>query len=251
MVDNASSWLRAAYAASPLLFWALGSALVYSLAAHLRWLVRARSFVRSLPARTLSEAGRFLFFLGVPYLVLGGWPRQPYQGLLSPQELGLVGLSPTWPVTRWLEAAGTGVGIGFVALIVLGVAWRRANRALDGPALPFSPRPAWLLLVDILYLEVHWAFYRAALGGALDSAYGGIFLGLGLVYLEWGLDPFWRRGWRRRTLVAGRWLRAALALVTTVLFLLTRNLWVCLAVHCLLELTFWYGGRHRGAPQIA
>jgi hypothetical protein len=237
--------LSAAYTASPLLFWAFGSALVYVIASYLRWIFRSSPLARSLPGRGLVEAGRFLFFLGFPYLALGGWPRQPYQGLLSLEDLGLVGLSQRWPVTRWLEAAGTGLAVGLAALLILSVAWLRAGYG-PGNTRPHLPRrPAGVVVVSILYLEAHWAFYRAALGSALDDAYAGVFLGLGLIYLEWGLNPFWRRGWRRQARAAERWLRAALALVIAVVFLLTRNLWVCLVVHGLLELPFWCLGREQ------
>ena len=46
------------------------------------------------------------------------------------------------------------------------------------------------------------------------------------------------------------WLRAALALGMALVFLLTRNLWVCLAVHTLIELGFWQLGRRRSALRL-
>ena len=48
---------------------------------------------------------------------------------------------------------------------------------------------------------------------------------------------------RSKSLAAGQWLRAALALLASILFLLTRNLWLCLGVHWLLEMAFWRLGR--------
>jgi hypothetical protein len=249
-VRNAVDSLSATYTASPLLFWVLGSALIYVVGSYLRWFFRSIPVVRSLPGRGLVEAGRFLFFLGIPYLALGGWPRQPYQGLLSLEDLGLVGLSVRWPVTRWLEAAGTGLAVGLAALLILSVAWLRARHGPEDTRLHFPHRPGWWVVINVLYLEAHWAFYRAGLGSLLDDVYAGVFLGLGLIYLEWGLNPFWRRGWRRPARAAERWLRAALALVIALVFLLTRNLWVCVGIHGLLELPFWYLGRER-APSAA
>jgi hypothetical protein len=70
----------------------------------------------------------------------------------------------------------------------------------------------------------------------LGDPYAGTFVGLGLVYLEWSLDPFWRQGWRDKSLAAARWLRSALVLAIAILFFLSRNLWVCLVAHGLLEL---------------
>lgn len=237
--------LASAYAASPLIFWLWGSVLVYVLSTNLLWLGRNLNLWRSPYRRWLVQAGRLLFYLGIPYLVLGGWPRQPYQGLLSLGDLGIVGLDERWTVSRWLQAAGIGVGWGLFALLILALAWAGANRRGGGSRLRFSPRPWWAVLVDVLYLEVHWAFYRGALAVALDDVYVGVFAGLGFVYLEWGLNPFWRQGWREKGQAAALWLRAALALVIALLFLLTHNFWICLAVHCLLEFAFWQLGSAR------
>jgi hypothetical protein len=237
--------LTSAYASSPLLFWVGGSLLIYVLAANALWLARSTRLGRLPAGQWLVQAGRFLFYLGIPYLALGGWPRQPYTGLLSLEDMGIVGLSGRWPVTRWLEALGTGLTVGLVAFLVLIVAWSGAQRMAGRVQLCFPSRPWWAIWVDVLYLEVHWAFYRGALSVALDDLYAAVFWGLGLVYVEWALDPFWRQGWRLGSQAAERWLRAALALVIALLFFLTRNLWVCLGVHWLLEVIFWHLGRER------
>ncbi len=225
--------------------WVWGSAGVYVVATHALWLMRGSW--RSTHWRWLVQLGRFLFFLAIPYLALGGWPRQPYRGLLSLEDMGIVRLDAAWPVTRWLEAVSLGVAWGLVALLLLLLAVRMANRDDGGVWLGFSRRPWWVLVVDVLYLEMHWAFYRAgmavALGQGDSNLYAGVFAGLGLVYLEWGLNPFWRRGWRREPQAGVRWLRAALALIATLLFLYTRNLWVCLGVHLMLELSVRQLGR--------
>lgn len=259
---------------SPLLFWLLGSVLIYALAANALWLARSlalrprgrqrhaaqAALLAKTPGWWLWQAGRFLFYLGIPYLALGGWPRRPFQGLLSPGDMGLVGLGGSWTVARWLGAAGTGVGLGAVALALLLLARRHA-----GSMPPFPSRQWWEILIDVTYVEVHWAFYRAALTLLLGDPYLGVFAGLGLVYVEWAVSPFWRRGWhltpttqsavlndglrfgdsREESQAAGQWLRAALALVIAVLFLLTENLWICLVVHCLVELVFYSHNRQK------
>lgn len=238
-----------AIAASPLAFWIGGSLLAYVVGANVLWLFRDR--LPRGPIRWLVQVARFSFYLILPYLALGGWPRRPHQGLLSLQDMGLVGLSERWPVTRWLEAAGIGLGWGALALALLGLACASANRRDARTWLRFSPSRWWAVLVNVLYLEVHWAFYRGALVVVLDDVYAGSFLGLGLVFLEWTLDPFWRQGWRMESGVAGRWLHAALALVITALFLLTRNLWVCLAIHGVIEFSMRQVGRERGLRPLA
>ena len=236
-------------AASPLALWIGGSLLVYAIVSNALWLLR--NSLRPQPVRWLAQAGRFGFYLVVPYLALGGWPRQPYQGLLSLEDMGLVGLSEHWPVTRWLEAAGIGLGWGGLALVLLALAWASANRRDGCTWVVFSPSRWWTVLVGVLYLEVHWAFYRGALAVMLDDLYVAAFLGWVLVYLEWSLDPFWRQGWRLESRAAQRWLHVALALVTTVLFLLTRNLWVCLVVHVMIEFSIRWLGPERARRGLA
>jgi hypothetical protein len=237
--------LTSAYASSPLLFWIGGSLLIYLLATNALWLARSIRPERLPAGQWLAQAGRFLFYLGIPYLALGGWPRQPYAGLLSLEDIGIVGLGGRWPVIRWLEAVGTGLTVGLVAFLVLILAWAGARRLTGSAQLSFPSRPWWAILVQVLYLEAHWAFYRGALSVALDDLYAAVFWGLGVVYVEWALDPFWRQGWRQGSQAPERWLRAALALVIALLFFLTRNLWVCLGIHWLFEFIFWRLGRER------
>jgi hypothetical protein len=66
---------------------------------------------------------------------------------------------------------------------------------------------------------------------------------LGLVLAEWAADPFWRQGWHHESRAAERWLHASMATMVTLLFLFTRNLWVCFVLHLLLESVFWRIGR--------
>lgn len=234
---------------SSLWLWILGSVLIYALATNALWLLRDRW--RSPYRNGLVEVGRFLFYLAIPYLALGGWPQPPYRGLLSLEDMGLVGLGGRWPITRWFEAAGIGLGWGLAVLLILFLAWWNANRHGDDLRLRFAARPWWLTAIDVLYLEVQWAFYRGALTVTLDNVYAGVFLGAGLTYLQWSLSPFWRQGWRLESRAAALWLRASLALVITVLFFLTRNLWICLVSHWLLELSLRTLGRARSRQELA
>jgi hypothetical protein len=164
--------------------------------------------------------------------------------------MGLVGLNTQWPPTRWLSAAGTGLGLGLATGLCLLIAWLQAG-ARTNSRLYFANRPWWLWTLDILVLEVHWAFYRAALGDLLDQLYVGILLSLAVIYAEWALDPAWRAGWREASSATWQWLRSALAVAMGLGFLLTRNLWICLLVHALLEFGLWQVGQNRGQPQTA
>ena len=146
---------------SPSLPWVVGSILVYVVAANLLWWIRFTAWHQTPYRRALFQLGRFLYYLVVPYLVLGGWhPRifgwQSRPGLLALEDLGLVGLSPQWPLTRWLEAAGTGLALGLLALFLLWLAWAMATRLApsDRPATApsLASRPWWVVLVSGLYL---------------------------------------------------------------------------------------------------
>jgi hypothetical protein len=235
-MDLVPAWLTSSSAPPPLLLWLLGSILTYALGTNVLWLA-GESRLRAVPfGPALLHLGRFLYYLGVPYLALGGWPLQPYRGLLAPVNLGLAGLDAIWTPNRWLQAAGTGLGMGLFALGFVALAWLNANRRGAGTRLRFSASPVWALLIDSLYLEVHWAFYRGSLAVLFDDLYVGVFWGLALVYVEWLSSPFWRRCWGRELCAGDVWLLSVQALVSALLFLLTSNLWVCLAVHWALSL---------------
>ncbi len=230
-------WIQAGLA-SPLALFLAGSVLLYALATS-TWYGLTK--VRPTSPLHLSLArlvGSLLFYLGIPYLALGGWPRRPLQGLLSPVDLGLVGPGAVWPVTRWLEALSTSLGVGLLTFLVLYLAWKSARRGENNPP-TFPARPVWMLLIEGLFLEVHWAFYRGGLAVLLDDVYLGVFAGLALVYVEGGLNPSWRDGWRDPSQGVVHWFRAGLALASSLLFLLTRNLWGCLLMHWLVEIVFW------------
>jgi len=240
-----------------LLPWVGGSILAYVGMANLLWWIRPTAWQRSPYGQALFQLGRFLYYLVVPYLVLGGWRPaildwQSLPGLLALEDLGLVGWSRQWPATRWLEAAGTGLALGLLALVLLWLAWARASRpsriARGDGALAFAPQPWWAVLVSGLYLEVHWAFYRGSLAVTFDDVYVGVFVGLTIVCLEWLLNPFRRASWQIPSRAGQPWLDAGLALTSAMLFLLARNLWVCLAIHWLLAIAFWALARHQHGP---
>ena len=219
-----------------MLLWVLGSVLASILAGNALWSARERGLLAPRSGPALLHAARFVYYLGVPYLVLGGWPLPPYRGLLAPLNLGLAGFAPPWTVARWLEAAGTGLSVGFLAVGFVVAAWLNANRGRAVTHLGFAPSPVWLLLVDGLYRQMHWAFYRGALAVLFDDLYVGVFWGLALVLVEWVSSPAWWSCWRRERCAGDAWLLAVQAVVSALLFLLTSNLWVCLAVHWALSL---------------
>jgi hypothetical protein len=65
--------------------------------------------------------------------------------------------------------------------------------------------------------------------------YWGSWLGLGLLALEWFLNPFARADLRMAGRLEGSARLIAMAIATTALFATTRNFWLCLACHVLVE----------------
>jgi hypothetical protein len=149
--------------------------------------------------------------------------------------MGIAGLGGDWPASRWLESAGTGLALGFGAVAVLVAAWAIANRG--DRSLGFVVQGWWQIPVIGFAREVHWSFYRAALSAILADIYAGIWAGLLLVLIEWGLNPAWRSTWRDPERAGRPWLGVGLAFLSALLFLLTRNLWICIAVHWLVSAT--------------
>ncbi|MBU0492631.1 MAG: hypothetical protein KKB13_12355 [Chloroflexi bacterium] len=235
------------------------------------WRVRGRQQIaawrleRFLPgARAL---GRFCFYIGIPYLAL-------IQGVVSPRLMGLRGTPVagellTGPLTLiagilaldWAGALGMGSLLAAVALVLLVWFWWRYQRLVSrlpvqrwrGASAATTPayqpldaaiaalRQPWgwaHLLLQAVYLETHWAFYRAwAMDLLRDDPAGatmGAFLGLIVVGLEWYGDVGLRARLRTLAGVEDWVLVASLAWISTFLFVQIGNLWLLVVVHWLL-----------------
>jgi hypothetical protein len=180
----------------------------------------------------LDHLARFAYYVGVPYLVLR-------QGIGQPRFMGLMGWSS-------VADASITVALAAAAFIVLALGWRsyaRLAREMGNLALRFpgaaTLRTHWVdALLEALYLEVHWAFYRSGpilwLGG---DFYGGSCLGILLISAEWLLTPqLWRalRNHDSDTVAAvADW---SLAVCMTVGFFFSRSLWLLIALHWWVEL---------------
>jgi hypothetical protein len=218
--------------------WIVASILVYVLASVVTWYFRqarpgrwgrAVAALQAWPWRGWPrEALRFGYYIGPPYAAL-------LLGVASPRLLGLSGLD-------WAQSSGLGAALGAGACILLLLGWwqyARATRALarpgEGPlatevAALARPWGGGVLLLEMAYLEAHWAFYRA---GAilLFGDYAGVFLGCAIAILEMLARPqLWSR-LRQPGQADGFLLTTSLAFVVAILFLFTHNLWVCAVVH--------------------
>jgi hypothetical protein len=218
--------------------WIAGSLVAYVLIAHVAWLVQRRlgSSDRAGWLKPVGRAGSWAFRIGVPYLALGGWPMR--RGAIPASAMGWVG--PGWSSWTWFEMAGRGALVGlvvFVGLVLARFYVERASRSRRKPMLIPEPSglPWWEHLAEIAAIDVHWAFYWAGMAVVLGDGYIGLWAGLGLLYLESALDPFWRQDLGSPVRSSRRWQRAALALGLAMVFLQIGNLWICIAIHWLLE----------------
>ncbi|MFQ5945355.1 MAG: hypothetical protein ACE5NC_03810 [Anaerolineae bacterium] len=226
-----------------LFLWTLASVFLYVAAHHL--LHRGR---RGRPARLarliapiqalaevagVQQAVSLGFLVGIPYLAL-------IQGVTNPR---LMGLAPD----DWARSVAGGLVLGAGATAFLLWGWSRYVRSL-GSRPPAVERPlldkvqavgepwGWVgVLAQAIALEIHWAFYRGAPQWLLGDFYWGVFGGLAIVYLEDAATPQWRS--RLDTPQVGRvaW-RWGMALAMAVIFLYTRNLWLTVGIHFVVEM---------------
>ncbi|MEW5959418.1 MAG: hypothetical protein AB1801_16975 [Chloroflexota bacterium] len=184
--------------------------------------------------RWSGSAVQFFYFAGLPYLAL-------VSGILTPKLLGLKGLEyfamidaggPLLAVppalismlAGWLIDAPTTILAGIMVSAGWGGLWYTLIRAGVKPAGDF--RMAGL---DIIYLSLHWAFYRAIFWQITDDLYLGVILGAGLVILEWVLLAWVQKSWPacQKSILS----RSALVILTGVVFFYSPNLWLLWPVH--------------------
>jgi hypothetical protein len=242
-------------------YWIIASAAFAIVATNLLWLVLHVGRVTDValndtwaPLRWLATA----LFFGLPPIF--AWRS----GALSPYLAGLAELD-------WPGALTRGLLLALIAAAVALAGWVGGQRGRAIAAAQDERPPGWRVPFDATLLQIHWTFYRAGAAGALilasdhlplpdlplmtaagqalmaDPLYWGCWLGLGLAGLEWLLNPIARRVFGSPGGHAYTLLRLALALVTTGIFVATRNFWLTLAVHLVVELlaASWQPHIHR------
>jgi len=238
-----------------LILWTLASISTYALSANLLHFLGSPSsgrFGRLL--RTFEgwphsswffQALRFIYYLGIPYVALT-------RGVTNPTLMGV-------RVIDWFEgiALGTVLGLGTLALLIWG--WRHSLQAvaelghwpqgrpfLTEVSILLTPWGWGLILLEVLYLEIHWAFYRGATIRLLGNYYG-VFLSLLLILAEWWLNPGIRKSMGIAYRSGETMTTAATAFSITIIYYFTSNLWLCIAVHLAMQfgllsfLTLSYG----------
>jgi len=193
----------------------------------------------SLGGRLAVPLLRLLYFIGLPYAAL-------LTGSLAPIDLGLTGAGGAvlgWDVAAWLRGLSLTLTVGVLVALPVGLASWQIARAGHSAALGADDRSAGVVLIEALYAEVHWGFYRAAPLVLLENVSTAALIGMVLVGVEWSVELI-RNGLSRAPEDRQRWLRRVLLLAASAtLFVLTRNLWLLIGLHLVLELIWkaWLG----------
>ena len=243
--------------------WILASFALAVLAANAAWVVlrltrghlRLGRLLRSSGVRAIIWLVVSLYLLLVPLLA---WRY----GAISPYFLGLNELD-------WVGSITVGGLLTVLLAVLVLFGWLVYRHALPADQAETPPTEGRLIHalrapIDAALAQWHLAFYRAAaIGWLAETAlfpagvpitlreglqtqpfYWGSWLGLGVLLIESTLNPhLWavlrmptreERAWGRPEAI----LRSlALAVATTALFILTRNLWLCLACQVIVETT--------------
>ena len=169
-----------------------------------------------------------------PLLRILGLALPPYlalqSGLVSAREMGLAELD-------WIQRFGLGLAVsGALLLMLLAASWQYRHVNVVNPAL--SPW-RWLLPLETAAAQLMWALLRVGGAGFLRSRgveaagadYAGAWLGLAVLCLAFAVDPAWRERLRQPATQRREIITLALALATTVIFIVSGNLWLCWVVH--------------------
>lgn len=186
--------------------------------------------------RVLFELVRMGYYLGLPFVALTlGWINLRAMGL----NLQLL---------DWAEGMRWAIVLLLAAWLLLMAIWlpylRATSDVLAEPETQYTfPRR----LVELVYMQAHWAFYRAAAivfltgivspGAVPDVFYWGTVVGFGLTAFEAFAAPQLRERLTRTGAADGVIWNFSQAVLNALGFVVTRNLFLLIAIHFLLELT--------------
>ncbi len=209
------------------------SVVLYALAANLGWMLAARlpradrktRWLRWLQtawiARVLAELLRWLYYLGVPYATL----------MLGYNTVGALGI---WNLD-WLDTLPTALVLAAGAMVVFVWIWRPYARTQHPHAVDESRWNQARHILELLYQQAHWAFYRSGPILWLGDPYWGAFIGMVLTFVEGWSNPNVRASAREITRADAPLWTGSLAVVSAVVFIYTQNWWYCLGIHLLLD----------------
>jgi len=202
--------------------------IAYVAGAQLAWALLRRRGPGALRPDWLVQAGRLVYYVGFPYLLL-----LRGAGLLA-AALGLLGPAPLsrsvfgWS-TGWLEGGLWAAGFALGTWLML--AWSgRIVRRMAGPATLAAVPRGWVLVREVVFQQVHWTFYRAVFAVWVGT-YAALFLSLLVIISEAAADPRTWRDLRDPARASGLVITAAMACASSGVFLFTGNLWLTAAMH--------------------
>ena len=173
-------------------------------------------------ARVIGEIVRWMYYLAIPWAAL-------MLGYDTTRALGIWRMD--W-LAGLLPFAILVVGSGIVIVWV----WRPYARTTHPHAIDETGWNWARQIVEMLYQEAHWAFYRSGPVIWIGDFYLGSLCGLALILLEGGSNPFVRANVEEVTRADAPLWSASLAIVSTLVFILTQNAWYSLIAHLLLAL---------------
>ncbi len=218
---------------------ALLSFLLYAVVSNLVHLPtvsqRLRSFAAGKGALPKSIVGaiveliRFGYYVGVPFLALYfGWIDRRVMGLgLLDWATGL-----QWAIVLLLAS--------WLILMVIWLPYLRATSAVLAPEGTHRSFPR--RVVEIIYMQFHWAFYRAAAitlltGIVPDEGYWGVAIGLALIFLEALTNPVNRSRLNRIGQADSVVWNSGQAVINGLGFLVTGNFYLLVFIHFLLKVS--------------
>jgi len=206
--------------------------LIYVTFANLAWATRnpsstwlGRFFAwshRAWLARTFKELVRWLYYLALPYATL-------IIGFNTTRALGLAGIDLIDSAIRIVL-----LGIGAMAVIIW--VWRPYAQIEHPHAVDNSGWNWARHIVELIYQQAHWAFYRSVPILLLNDFYWGSFIGLGIVFVEAWLNPIVRANMRDVARADAPLWTGSLAIVSTIIFLYSQNTWGAALIHLLIDL---------------
>ncbi|MSP11700.1 MAG: hypothetical protein EXR62_01960 [Chloroflexi bacterium] len=221
----------------PLLIWIAATLTVRIVGNWLLWIwptgaAKRPAGIVTLASNLLLLVVRILYMIGIPYLAL-------IQGIINLRVMGLF-------VTDWSVDIRTILPFVVAAALCIGWSlWRYLATIRPWHLIPEQTLPWWInrtvsafgwgsALAEAAMREVHWAFYRSLPLLLVANGIWANFIGLGIVYLEGLAIPQVRQNLQEPGEGEEHILTASLAVVSTVCFYLTGNLWLCIVLHTLL-----------------
>lgn len=225
------------------------SIVIYAFAANIGWAARAPRGERF--GRLVSWSGRFrlstaifeltrwLYYLGLPWATL-------VLGYNTMRALGVWNLD--WLLNWWIAL----IVIFGGAMTFLWV-WKPYAESEHPDAVDLTRWNGARQVLEAIYQEIHWAFYRSGPVLWLGDYYWGSFIGLVLNLIEGWTNPTVRANIRDITRADAPLWAGSLAIISVLIFYYTQNTWYCIIVHLalnfILRALIGLDGRRGFAPQ--